>query len=307
MNQQSYVTYSREETARLLNFSSLVDAIAVAACEYACGDIKSPERLVVPMTENAVMLSMPAVGNDIAIHKLVNVTPDNKQQAIPTIHGLVTVFDTRTGVPLFVLDGPEVTGRRTAAVSMLGIRTFMSRTPEEILLIGTGTQAEYHLRAIAELYPDSKVWIRGSCPERAISFCKIFSHLHSAMLPCPDTTIPERVNVVITLTTSTQAIYNDDGKKNRLIIGVGAFKPNMIEIGANTLASSAIFVDDLEGAKQEAGDLIQAGISWDKTQTLISALKNAPDLNCPIVFKTVGTGAWDLAAGRVANNVVKHK
>ncbi|KAA9001877.1 delta(1)-pyrroline-2-carboxylate reductase family protein [Affinibrenneria salicis] len=300
MNNQSYITYNRAETAKLLNFSALVDAIAQAAEEYAHNGILSPERLVVPMENNAVMLSMPAIGSDIAIHKLVNVVPDNGNLQLPTIHGLVTVFNAQTGVPLFVLDGPEVTGRRTAAVSMLGIRTFLPRQPQAILLIGTGTQSAYHLQAIAELYPASKVWVRGSRPGRAEAFCEKFAALHPALSPCPSDGMPHEIDVVITLTTSKVAIYNDAARPNLLVIGVGAFKPDMAEIGAATLAGSDIYVDDPDGARQEAGDLIQAGVDWSITRPLISALKSQPEFARPVVFKTVGTGAWDLAAGRVA-------
>lgn len=300
MKNQSYVTYNREDTAKLLSFSALVDAIAHAAEEYATGGILSPERLVVPMSENAVMLSMPAVSHDVAIHKLVNVVPENKSRQIPTIHGLVTVFDAQTGVPLFVLDGPEVTGRRTAAVSMLGIRTFMREAPREILLIGTGTQAIYHLQAIAELYPDCHVRVRGSRPGRAEAFCEHHASLHPALTPCEPDVLPESANVVITLTTSTSAFYHADARPEVLVIGVGAFKPNMAEIGPRTLAGSDIFVDDPEGAKQEAGDLLQAGVDWASVHSLIGALREAPTTGRPIVYKTVGTGAWDLAAGRVA-------
>ncbi|MFP1764578.1 bifunctional Delta(1)-pyrroline-2-carboxylate/Delta(1)-piperideine-2-carboxylate reductase [Lonsdalea quercina] len=300
MKNQSYVTYNREDTARLLSFSALVDAIAHAAEEYATGGILSPERLVVPLSESAVMLSMPAVSHDVAIHKLVNVVPDNKSRHLPTIHGLVTVFDAQTGAPLFVLDGPEVTGRRTAAVSMLGIRTFMQAAPEEILLIGTGTQAVYHLQAIADLYPNCKVWVRGSRPGRAEAFCEQHASLHPSLAPCEFDALPESANVVITLTTSTSAFYHADARPDVLVIGVGAFKPNMAEIGSRTLAGSDIYVDDPEGAKQEAGDLLQAGVDWASVRSLISALRDEPATRRPIVYKTVGTGAWDLAAGRVA-------
>lgn len=74
----------------------------------------------------------------------------------------------------------------------------------------------------------------------------------------------------------------------------------MAEIGPHTLAGSEVFVDDPEYAKQEAGDLLQAGVDWASVRSLIDALRDAPAAGRPIVYKTVGTGAWDLAAGRVA-------
>lgn len=116
-------------TAQLLDFAGLMDAVATAATDYAAGRILSPERLMVPLGQGGVLLSMPATAPDIAIHKLVNVQPANARQGLPTIHGVVTACDTATGRPLCLLDGPEVTGRRTAAVTMLGIRHGLSHAP----------------------------------------------------------------------------------------------------------------------------------------------------------------------------------
>lgn len=105
-----------EATARALPFAALTKAIETAAVEYREGKILSPERMVVPMGQGGVMLSMPATSHDIGIHKLVNVHPGNAALKLPTIHGIVTVCAAATGQPLCQLDGPVVTGRRTAAV-----------------------------------------------------------------------------------------------------------------------------------------------------------------------------------------------
>lgn len=107
------------------------------------------------------MLNMPASAPDIAIHKLVNVHPSNRRCGLPTIHGQISVFDSETGRPLCILDGLEVTGRRTAAVSLLGIQTFLVAPPKSILLVGTGTQAHYHLQALGAVYPKAQIWGQG--------------------------------------------------------------------------------------------------------------------------------------------------
>jgi len=109
----------------------------------------------------------------------------------------------------------------------------------------------------------------------------------------------DSADVVIALTTSRQAVYTAAARPGRLVIGVGAFTPEMAEIHPDILHASSVFVDDPHGAKQEAGDLIQAGIDWATVGSLAEALRTAPDLTGPIVFKTVGTAAWDLAACRV--------
>jgi 1-piperideine-2-carboxylate/1-pyrroline-2-carboxylate reductase [NAD(P)H] len=287
-------------TADILDFAGLMVAIARASAEYESGAILSPERMVLPLGHGGVLLSMPATARDIGIHKLVNVQPANAGRRLPTIHGTVTVCDAETGVPLCLLDGPEVTGRRTAAVSLLAIQTLLPAAPTEALLIGTGTQAAYHLKALAAVHPDCKVWVRGRDSRSAEAFCMDHRAAHPRLRACGPAEVPEGVQVVIALTTATRPVYDLPARAGRLLIGVGAFKPDMAELGKTTLDGSDIYADDPAGARHEAGDLLQAGIDWSRLASLASALKKKPDLSRPIVFKSVGTGAWDLAASRVA-------
>jgi 1-piperideine-2-carboxylate/1-pyrroline-2-carboxylate reductase [NAD(P)H] len=296
-------------TARLIPYAALVDALKRASVEYAKQRIASPERLVVPLNEGGIMLSMPATAPDLAIHKLVNVCPSNGPRGLPTIHGKVMTFDADTGETLFILDGPIVTGRRTAAISMLGVETFAAGTPREFLLIGTGTQALNHLEAIGELFPEARVWVKGSAPARAEAFCAQHHEKVRELRPLTQdggATIPESVDVVIALTTSRQPVYDEPARPERLVIGVGAFTPAMVEIGTHTIAGSALFVDDEAGARHEAGDFIQAGVDWAQVGGIASVLGN-PALRPqkkPIVFKSVGCAAWDLAACRVAREAL---
>lgn len=292
------VVYNREQSAELLDFAGLVDAIAVAAAELETGAIHSPERVVVPLGQGAVLLSMPAAAHDLAIHKLVNVHPDNARRGLPTIHGAVTVCDAATGTIRCVLDGPEVTGRRTAAVTLLAMRRLLQRTPQHILIIGTGSQARYHVQALHALYPEARVWVRGRTTESAIGFCDINRSLHERLQPCPCDA--PAMDVVVTLTTSTAPVYDEPAQAGRLVIGVGAFKPEMAELGALTLDGSDIYADDPAGARHEAGDLLRAGVDWTRVASLGAMLRGPIDAARPAVFKSVGTAAWDLAAARVA-------
>jgi len=279
-----------------------MQALTTAAHDQAAGRLLSPERLVVPLGplhEGGVLLSMPATANDIAIHKLVTVQPANAQRGLPTIHGVVTVCSAATGQPLCLLDGPEVTGRRTAAVSMLAIRHALGTVPRQVLLIGAGVQARHHLRALQAVFPQAQVWVRGRSSAATQAFAASACGLHHNVQPC-QADIPEGVDVVIAATTSKAPVYNLPARPGRLVIGVGAFRPDMAEIGPRTLHGSALYADDPAGARHEAGDLLQAGIDWVGVQSLATLLTQAPDPARPVVFKSVGTAAWDLAAGRTA-------
>ena len=142
--------------------------------------------------------------------------------------------------------------------------------------------------------------VRRTSVARAQAFCDAQRGTVRDLQALSEATIPESVDTVIALTTSRQAVYDEAPRAGRLVIGVGAFTPQMCEIGARTLAGSTLYVDDLAGAKHEAGDFIQAGIDWSTVTGIKDALASQPSFDTPIVFKTVGCAAWDLAAGRVA-------
>lgn len=300
-----FAMFDAEATARVTPFPALVAAVRDACVEYGRGAITSPARLAVPLNDGGVMLSMPAAAGDLAIHKLVTVCPRNRERALPTIHGQVTACDADTGEALFALDGPTVTGRRTAALTMLAIQTLLPAAPRDVLLIGAGTQSAHHVAALAAMFPQAKIRVRGSAYARAVAFCE--AHGEEVKLePIDGGEIPQSVDVVVTLTTSKRAVYDEAPRRGRLVVGVGAFTPDAVEIGAASVLGSTLVVDDLAGAGHEAGDFIQAGVDWARVAALSSVLDDAR-ASCaesPVVFKSVGCAAWDLAACRVARGLI---
>ncbi|MDR5739356.1 MULTISPECIES: bifunctional Delta(1)-pyrroline-2-carboxylate/Delta(1)-piperideine-2-carboxylate reductase [unclassified Caballeronia] len=297
-------TFDAMQTARLLPYDRLVDTLAATMLDYAAGRILSPERMVVPLAHGGVMLSMPATAADIAMHKLVNVCAGNGALGLPTIHGQVSAFDARTGALQFMLDGPTVTGRRTAAVSMLAIRTLAVHAPRAVLVIGTGKQALHHVEALASLYPEARIHILGSRPGRAGVFFEENAGLCANMEPVEHGSVPDAVDVVITATTSKTPVYGQPANPARLVIGVGAFTSDAAEIASSVIHASELYVDDLAGARHEAGDYILAGVDWNAVTPLSSALSARNASGRPVVFKSVGCAAWDLAACRVARAVL---
>jgi len=285
------------ETQALLPFPKLVDALQVAVLELADGKIRCPERQAVHMAGGAILLSMPVVADDLAAHKLITVAPRNKALGLPTILGQLAILDGQSGVTRLILDGATVTGRRTAAMSMLGLRALGPRKINRVLLIGTGTQARGHVEALAALYPGIEVGVRGRTKDKEDHFQRQLAHLPLAWV---EPSLDDPLDVVITCTTSSTPVYAEAARLDRLLIAVGAFRPEAAELSPEIIHASEVFVDDPGGAPHEAGDLIQANIDWKLVRALGEILPQAAPPTRPRVFKTVGCAAWDLAAARVA-------
>lgn len=286
-------------TRRHLPMAALCQQVALAATELANGQLHCPERQALPLPAQGTLLSMPASANDIAIHKLVNVCPQNSQLGLATIHGVVSVYDAPSGVPRLLLDGPTVTARRTAAVSLLAIRHLLPHPPRHVALVGTGKQARAHLDALAECYPGLRVDLHSRHLDTAATCCRQLATLPLNLGPrCGE--IDPAADVVILLTTSRTPLYDAPARPGRLLIGTGAFRPEMAELGATSIAGSQLFCDDVPGAQHEAGDLLQAGVDWTQVRGLAHVLAGQADLARPVLFKSVGSAAWDLAAARCA-------
>ncbi|MFN3266124.1 MAG: delta(1)-pyrroline-2-carboxylate reductase family protein [Deinococcales bacterium] len=276
------------QTGALLPYSSLANAVREVLQDAAAF---APERSRLELP-NGVLLFMPARDSKFAVTKLVTVHPRNVH--LPTIQGEVILMDAYTGERLLMLDGVTVTARRTAAVSLLAAQTLAFAQGGNLLVVGTGTQARSHLEAFIEHYRLENIWVYGRNLEKAQALARDFGAVAVSSLEV----LPE-ADFICTTTNSTSPVISDQVKPTAFIAAVGAFRPDMLEIPFTITKCAKIFVDDLEGAHTEAGDILQAGMDWTKIQSLRQAL-NTKRLEQLVLFKSVGCALWDLAAAKLA-------
>jgi len=286
------------QTDAVLDYATLVDALALAVRDYADGTIACPPRMTVPASVgDGLVMCMPCTAPDLIATKLLTIFGTNPAQMLPAIQGTIIACDGRDGRFLIALDGPTATRRRTAALSMLGIRVLARTAIRQVMVIGTGVQATGHIEALRALHPNVRITVQARSLTKAEAYCRQDG---GADLVPAGPVLPETgFDVVICATSSPSAVYNAPGRPDRLVIGIGAYRLDMAEIGARTLDTSALFIDDPIGGPGEAGDFVQAGVDWARVMPFAEALDGTKPEG-PIVFKTVGCAAWDLAACRLA-------
>lgn len=299
--------FDAEATRALLPAAALVDAVADAMRARRAGRLTAPARCVIPLPEGGSYLVMPAADDRLAITKLVTVHPGQADRGLPTIQGQVVVADARDGRPLMLLDGPTLTARRTAAVTALGLGRLSATPVRSVALLGTGVQAMAHARLLAELGEVRALHVVGRTPAQAAAFTErlatelggveLTAHAHLAEAL-------RAAQAVVTLTTSLRPVLPDELPAGLLVVGVGAFTPRMAELPPMLLRSRRVVVDALDGARHEAGDLIQAAVEWSGVTELVDHLDGRPGSGAASVFKTVGHAAWDLAAAHVAQRML---
>jgi len=293
------------QTASRLPYTELADSIQRVALARHEEGVRAPARIALPLPEGGVLLIMPATDGETAITKLVTVHPENAALGLPAIQGEVVVMEARTGERLGILDGAAVTARRTAALSLLAARTLAPHPGGSLLIVGAGAQARSHLEAFREGLGVSRVFIASRTTARSKSLA---GHAKSLGMDAEIIRNPEgaldRVSLVVTATTSREPVLPDNVPDGIFITAIGAFNPEMAELPPALISRSTVVVDTLEGAMEEAGDLIQAAragaFRWENAIPLEAVLRESTELGGPVVFKSVGHALWDLAAARTA-------
>ncbi len=293
------------ETAARLGYSDLADAIREVMVRRRDGELEAPPRLTPGLPGGGTLLVMPAADEETAITKLVTVHPENAGRDLPTIQGEVVVMEAKTGVWLGILDGSVVTGRRTAALSLLAARTLAKNPGGPLLIVGAGNQGRSHLEAFREGLGVLKVFVISRTKKSARTLAEHARGLGmEAEVASSVEEVRDEVGLIVTSTTSYEPVLPERLPEDTFVAAVGAFNLEMAELPPSLVGTSAVFVDTLEGTREEAGDLIQAAragsFEWADAVQLEDAL-DLPELpSGPTIFKSVGHALWDLAAARTA-------
>lgn len=291
-----------EQTRARLDYVGLAQAVADVLTH---GRAAAPVRTALSLPQGGTLLLMPAADDEIAMAKLVTVHPRNVDQQLPTIQGEMVVMDARTGVRHGLLDGATVSARRTAAVSLLAAQSLAPKPASPLLIVGAGVQARAHLEAFHEGMGVDTVFITSRTRDRAERLAVYARErgLTASVVDAPEQAL-EHARLIATTTTSRQPVLPDILPADAFVAAVGAFNPEMAELPPALIESAAVFVDTLEGAREEAGDLIQAEragrFDWARAHTLEQALGLTDKPVGPVLFKSVGCSLWDLAAARLA-------
>jgi alanine dehydrogenase len=138
-----------------LGGTEVIDILEAAFRAKRAGGVEMPPKIGVHPRDDAFIHAMPAhlAEGDAVGLKWVAGYPDNQQLGLPYIHGLLVLSDAATGRPLAVMDATWITEVRTAAASMLGIRSLAEGSVEAVGIVGCGRQGSAHLELGKEVFP----------------------------------------------------------------------------------------------------------------------------------------------------------
>jgi ornithine cyclodeaminase len=241
--------------------------------------------------------------------KIVHVAPGNAALNLKAVHAAYLLSSAATGVPLALLEGGELTDRRTAAASLLAAQYLARPDSRRLLVLGAGKVAAALAEAHASHFPLSEVAIWARRPEQAAALAARLA-AHGLPAHATATANPDGYDIVSAATLAqTPLIHGAEVSPGTHIDLVGAFRPTMREADAPLLARARLVVDTRPGCLAEAGDITQAIAEGALTPAHIAAdlaelcRGEAPGRTDPAeitVFKSVGWAGEDLAAAILA-------
>ncbi len=289
----------------------LIDALADAFRDGAEMPQRHHHTVPVPGDPDGTLLLMPCWrAGDVLGVKVANVFPGNAARNLPSVNGAYLLMSATTGVIEAVIDGGELTARRTAAASALSARYLARRDARTLLVVGTGRLAPLLAQAHAHVRPIDTMWVWGRSPGKAEALAATLTSGGYAAKATRDLEAAARQADVITCATLSKSplIMGDWMQPGSHLDLVGAFRADMREADDDALARAQVFVDTRAGVLAEGGDVVQAIASGRMTASDIVADLAAlcrgehPGRTAETVttvFKSVGAALEDLAAARL--------
>ncbi len=249
-----------KEAESLLSWAGLLDAFE-AGHRLPKPDIKD---LFVYRGQDTILDRATWIDGLGALVKAATVVPGNAARGLPSIHGVVTLFDDVTGELTHLVDFHLVTKWKTAGDSLLSARRLARKDAKNILLVGAGAVARSMVDAYSSIIPDAKftVWNRSRAGAEAMG------------LPVADDleTAVKAADIICSATMATEPLIKGDWlQPGQHIDLIGAYRPDMREMDDTAMARARIFVDSRETTIHHIGELMKPLASGAITEASIIA------------------------------------
>ncbi len=301
--------FDSERTRAALPFDRLIPALrAMFANRDAVVPARGVHTIADPQAGTAMTsLVMPAWLPGVAYAvKVINIAPANAARGLPGLHASVMLFDARSGVPLALIDGDEITARRTAAASALAASWLAREDARHLLVVGGGRVARLLPLAYREVRRLERisVWTRDPAAARRLAADWQAEGFDAcAVQDLADAASQADIVSCATLARAPviQGRWLAAGSHLDLI---GSFTPEMREADDDAFRAARLYVDT-EEAFVKSGELLEPmkrGVfAASDMQTSLASLSRDEatgrrSADERTVFKSVGSALEDLAA-----------
>jgi alanine dehydrogenase len=299
------------EVAALLDLPACIAAVADVLRRHAAGETVPPRVLGLPAVAGGLHIKGAGLlGSEPRLAVKLNANfPANPQRfGLPTIQGVLVLFDGACGRPLAILDSMMITALRTAATSALAARYLARLDSTTLTLCGCGRQGEMHARALCGVLPIARVRLWDLDPQRAAGLASELAPRLPGVEVRPVTDLAAALAETDVCATCTPArdffIHAADVRPGTFIAAAGADDRGKQELDPRLVARAMLVVDSLAqcaelGELQHAiaAGLMTAGqVHAELADVVAGARPGRSTAEEITVFDSTGTALQDLAA-----------
>jgi alanine dehydrogenase len=187
--------------------------------------------------------------------------PGNPARGLPTIQGVILLFDADNGQVLAAMDSMEITTLRTGAATAVAAKYLARKDSRTATICGCGNQGRVQLRAIKRACPLEKVFAWDLQKDAAERFAlAMAAELAIAVAPVDDLpAVLRQSDLCVTCTPAKKFfIHEKDVSPGMFIAAVGADNEDKQELDPALLGTKNKVVADVVAQCAAIGDLHHA-------------------------------------------------
>lgn len=301
---------SAQDVHRVLDEPTALESQRQAFRALGLGHAQQPARILMEGPDNTSTFCYAAQvdADSGAVCKFGAVRPGNVARGLPSISAVIVVLDPETGRPAALVDGTSVTTIRTSAASAVAAEHLTVPQSSVLAVIGSGVQAEAHVRLMRHVLPLREVRIFGRDGQAS---ARLAARLRDDLgldvqSVATSAAAVGGAQVVVTATSSqTPVLDHADLDPGTTVISVGSYAAERCEIPRETvLAAETVVVDHREVAAEHAGPIVQAvadglldpGDVVDLGQVVTGQHPGRRTRTGIVYYNSVGIGVQDAAA-----------
>ena len=308
---------SEEDTRQLLELEEVIEAIENVYKEKASGSGKVFPLVFHEFEKGVADMDIKSGTLDkMGVYglKLVSWFGNNPSKGLPSLSGIVMLFDSSTGLPIGTISAEHMTGMRTGAAGAIGAKYLARNNSEVMLMVGSGHQASYQIRAMQTVIKGlKKVFVYDPINfESAKGFISKFEYKLDSIeyIPVQDLeTSVANSDIIVTATPSKKPLIMKEWVKAGTHFScMGSDMSGKQEIDENILKSARLFTDDILQSVSVGefevginnGTITKEDIICEIGDVLNGEYYGRTSDNDITVFDSTGIGLQDIAAGYIA-------
>ena len=313
MNSADTLLLTRRNVAQLLSIEECIVAVEQAFKLYAAGEAPTPGVLGIHAQDGGFHIKAGILNlrKNYFVAKInANYPDNNKKYGLPTIQGIMAVYDAENGRLLALMDSIEITIIRTGAATAVAIKWLAKEKAKVATICGSGNQGKISLRAVMKVRQLEKIFVFDIDETRAQQFARDLSkELGISIQPVND--LKEALmesDICITCTPSKKYfLLREYISPGSFIAAVGADSEDKQELDPSLLISGKL-VTDITSQSVTIGELhhgVKQGLMTvdsvhaELGQIILGQKTGRESDEEIIIFDSTGTALQDVAAAAI--------